>query len=51
MELKDLRIDGKRLQEAIEASAEIGATPNKGLDRCAATEEDRIGRDLLMKWY
>ena len=51
MELKDLRIDGKRLQAEIEASAEIGATPNKGIDRCATTEEDRIGRDLLMKWY
>jgi len=50
VEYKDLRIDGKRLQTEIEASAEIGATPNKGLDRCAATEEDRIGRDLLMKW-
>ena len=51
MDLRKLRINGKRLQEAIEESAKIGATPNKGLIRCAATPEDKIGRDLLMKWY
>lgn len=51
MDLKDLRINGKRLQETIEASAKIGETPNGGLIRCAATAEDKIGRDLLKKWY
>ena len=51
MDLKDLRINAKRLQETIEESAKIGKTDNNGLIRCAATSEDKIGRDLLMKWY
>ncbi|MDC7227095.1 MAG: M20 family metallo-hydrolase [Spirochaetales bacterium] len=51
MELKDLRIDGARLQSTIEESAKIGKTDNNGLIRCAATDEDKIGRDLLVKWY
>ncbi len=51
MDLNNLRINGKRLRETIETSAGIGATPNKGLIRCAATPEDKKGRDLLLKWY
>ena len=49
--LNDIRINAKRLIEAIEASAKIGATANGGLERCAATDEDREGRELLMKWF
>ena len=51
MELKKLRVNGKRIIEAIEASAKIGATVNGGLERCAATDEDKTGRELLMKWF
>jgi len=51
MDLKSLRINAARLQETLEESAKIGATPNKGLIRCAATDEDKVGRDLLLKWY
>ncbi len=51
MDVKNLRVNGKRLREAIEASAKIGATANGGLERCAATDEDRQGRELLMKWF
>jgi len=51
MDISKLRVNGKRLQETIEASAKIGATKNNGLMRCAATDEDKVGRDLLMKWY
>jgi len=51
MDLKKLRVNGKRLQETIEASAEIGKTANGGLERCTATDEDKQGRDLLMEWY
>ena len=51
MDLKSLRINAARLQETLEDSAKIGATPNKGLIRCAATDEDKVGRDLLLKWY
>ena len=51
MDLSVLRVDGARLQSTIEESARIGKTPNNGLIRCAATDEDKIGRDLLVKWY
>ena len=51
MEINDLRADGARLQSTIEESARIGKTENNGLIRCAATDEDKIGRDLLVKWY
>ncbi|MBI9102547.1 MAG: M20 family metallo-hydrolase [Spirochaetales bacterium] len=51
MDLKDLRINAKRVQENLEASAKIGATEKGGLIRCTATPEDKIGRELLMDWY
>ncbi len=51
MDLNTLRINGQRLQETIEQSAQIGATAGGGLIRCAATPEDKMGRDLLKKWY
>ncbi len=51
MNLSELRVDGARLQSTIEESARIGKTENNGLIRCAATDEDKIGRDLLVKWY
>ena len=48
--LANLRINGARLQETIEVSAGIGATDNKGLIRCAATDEDKVMRDYFAKW-
>ena len=33
MDLKDLRVSGKRLQSALEQMAKIGATPGGGVQR------------------
>ncbi|MGS0466076.1 hypothetical protein ACU8V3_01970 [Cobetia marina] len=40
-----LRVDGKRLWDALMTLAEIGATPKGGNCRLALTEEDRAGRE------
>ena len=45
-----LRVDGKRLWDALMTLAEIGATPNGGNCRLALTEEDRAGRELVTGW-
>ena len=51
---QDLRIDGARLWQRLEALGEIGAVhgPNgeRGCARLALTDEDRQGRDLVMSW-
>ena len=50
----DLRIDGDRLWQRLEALGEIGAVhgPNgeRGCARLALTDEDRQGRDLVVSW-
>ena len=50
----DLRIDGARLWQRLEALGEIGAVhgPNgeRGCARLALTDEDREGRDLVVSW-
>lgn len=50
----DLRIDGDRLWQRLEALGEIGAVlgPNGecGCARLALTDEDREGRDLVTSW-
>ena len=50
MDLNDLRINGKRLQSALEQMAEIGATPGGGVQRLTLSDEDKKARDLFMKW-
>ena len=50
MEPKDLRVNGKRLQESLEEMAKIGATPGGGVQRLTLTDEDKQARDLLVKW-
>jgi len=50
MELKDLRVDGKRLQSTLEEMAKIGATPGGGVQRLTLTDEDKQARDLFVKW-
>jgi N-carbamoyl-L-amino-acid hydrolase len=51
---QDLRVDGGRLWQRLEALGEIGAVhgPNgeRGCARLALTDEDRLGRDLVMSW-
>ncbi|MBU2649198.1 Zn-dependent hydrolase [bacterium] len=50
MELKDLRVNGKRLQKTLEDMAKIGATPGGGVQRLTLSDEDKQARDLLVKW-
>ncbi|MBW2175725.1 MAG: Zn-dependent hydrolase [Deltaproteobacteria bacterium] len=50
MDLKNLRINGKRLQGSLEAMAEIGATPGGGVQRLTLTDEDKQARDLFVQW-
>ncbi len=51
---RDLRIDGARLWQRLEALGEIGAVhgPNgeRGCARLALTDVDRQGRDLVVSW-
>jgi len=50
MNLKDLRINGRRLQKSLEEMAKIGATPGGGVQRLTLSDEDRQARDLFIKW-
>ena len=53
-DLLDLRVDGSRLWQRLEALGEIGAVlgPNgeRGCARLALTDVDRDGRDLVVSW-
>jgi N-carbamoyl-L-amino-acid hydrolase len=50
MDLKDLRVNGKRLQGSLEEMAKIGATPGGGVQRLTLTDEDNQARDLFVQW-
>ncbi len=50
MDLNDFRINGKRLQSALEQMADIGATPGGGVQRLTLSDEDKKARDLYLKW-
>jgi N-carbamoyl-L-amino-acid hydrolase len=50
MDLKELRVNGKRLQQSLEEMAKIGATPGGGVQRLTLTDEDKQARDLFVKW-
>src|SRR5437763_8409193 len=43
-------IDRKRLERSIDDLGRIGATPRGGLTRVALTDEDKRGRDLMVRW-
>lgn len=45
-----MRINRARLAESIDTLGTIGETPRGGLNRVALTDEDRRGRDLLVRW-
>jgi N-carbamoyl-L-amino-acid hydrolase len=45
-----MRIDRARLEQSIHELGKIGETPRGGLTRVALTEEDRRGRDLMVRW-
>jgi N-carbamoyl-L-amino-acid hydrolase len=44
------RIDRARLERSIEELGRIGETPRGGLTRLALTDDDRRGRDLMVRW-
>ena len=46
MDLKELRVNGKRLQQSLEEMAKIGATPGGGVQRLTLSDEDKQARDL-----
>ncbi len=50
MTLANLRINIGRLTAKIEDLAEIGAIAGGGVCRMALTDEDRQGRDMVVKW-
>ena len=50
MNLKDLRVNGNRLQGSLEEMAKIGATPGGGVQRLTLTDEDKQARDLYISW-
>ena len=50
MELRDLRVNGKRLRSSLEEMAKIGATPDGGVQRLTLTDEDKEARDLFVRW-
>ncbi len=47
---KNLRINGQRLQQTLEEMAKIGATPGGGVQRLTLSDEDKIARNLFVKW-
>jgi N-carbamoyl-L-amino-acid hydrolase len=45
-----MRIDRRRLERSIDELGKIGETPRGGLTRLALTDDDRRGRDLMVRW-
>ncbi len=50
MKTQELRVNAKRLQDSLEAMAQIGATPGGGVHRLALSDEDKQARDLFVRW-
>jgi N-carbamoyl-L-amino-acid hydrolase len=50
MYIKNLRINGRRLQDTMKEMAKIGETPAGGVQRLTLSDEDKQARDLLVKW-
>lgn len=48
--LQDLRISRERLLHRIHELAQIGAIDGGGVCRLALTDEDKAGRDLVVRW-
>jgi N-carbamoyl-L-amino-acid hydrolase len=45
-----MKIDLKRLEQSMDELGTVGATERGGLTRLALSDEDRRGRDLLVRW-
>ncbi|MFP4268448.1 MAG: Zn-dependent hydrolase [Spirochaetaceae bacterium] len=50
MDWKDVKVNGKRLQNTMEEMAKIGATPRGGVHRLALSDEDKQARELFISW-
>ncbi len=50
MDPNKLRVNGTRLQSALEEMAKIGATPGGGVQRLTLSDEDKQARDLFVNW-
>ena len=50
MDVKELRVNGARLQGTLEEMAKIGGTPGGGVQRLTLTDEDKQARDLYVSW-
>lgn len=48
--LTDLRVNGNRLLQQIEALGKVGTREDGSCCRLALTDEDRMGRDLVASW-
>jgi N-carbamoyl-L-amino-acid hydrolase len=48
--MDQLTVNADRLWESLMTMARIGATPRGGVCRLALTDEDRLGRDLFVRW-
>jgi len=49
MDLKKLRVNGKRLQSILEQMSKIGGTGGR-VQRLTLTDEDKQARDLFVTW-
>src|SRR5438128_5853331 len=47
---REIGIDRARLEQSIDELGRIGATPRGGLTRLALTDDDKRGRDLMVRW-
>jgi N-carbamoyl-L-amino-acid hydrolase len=50
MKGEKLTLDSERLLRRIDLLAEIGATPEGGVRRLALTDEDKAGREQVIRW-
>jgi N-carbamoyl-L-amino-acid hydrolase len=48
--MKDLEINGERLLQRIEELGQIGIGHNGARTRLAGSDEDRLGRDAIVRW-
>jgi N-carbamoyl-L-amino-acid hydrolase len=50
MDIKMLRVNGRRLKATMEEMAKIGATSAGGVHRLSVSDEDKKARDLFLNW-
>ena len=50
MDIKMLRVNGRRLKATLEEMAKIGATSGGGVHRLSVSDEDKKARDLFLSW-